>query len=142
MKKQISLLLEDTASNNAVILLQRKLHDAKDYKRTKENSNYLHFQNEAHTCSDDIINTLKRASKFDEEEQLLQQEISFEVYSNQDTKMEYFEKISEVVCERVKKKHMLAFAFATVYLVLEDFSFAFWNCLPDEFHICILELFA
>ena len=79
LEEQISLLLEDTASNNAVILLQRKFHDAKDSKRTKESSNYLHFQNEAHTCSDDIINTLKRASKFDEEERLLQQEISFEV---------------------------------------------------------------
>ena len=107
MEKQISLVLEDTASNNAVILLQRKFHDAKDYKRTKENSNYLHFQNEAHACSDDIINSLKRDSKFDEDEQLLQKEISFEVYSNQDTKIDYFEKISEEICERVKKRYML-----------------------------------
>lgn len=106
MEKQISLVLEDTASNNAVILLQRKFHDAKDYKGIKENSNYLHFQNEAHACSDDIINTLKRDSKFDEEEQLLQKEISFEVYSNQDTKIDYFEKISEEICDRVKKRYM------------------------------------
>ena len=132
MEKQVSLLLEDTTSNNAVILLQRKFHDAKDYKRTKENSNYLHFQNEAHACSDDIINTLKRVSKFDEEEQLLQQEISFEVYSNQDTKIEYFEKISEAICERIKKRYMFAYVIVTVYLIQGKFSFALWNCSPAE----------